>query len=133
MTRSRRNRAKCKLCGSIIESYHSTDYVTCKCSAIAVDGGDAMYCFAQDFDNFLRVDDNDNEIVPKVIAKLDEDSIESPKDPIHTKLTKVELIKMLDDMIENVDRLPQAAMTAPISHYDYYSLMLLLSSLFKAT
>jgi hypothetical protein len=92
-----------------------------------------MYCFAQDFDNFLRVDDNDNEIVPKVIAKLDEDSIESPKDPIHTKLTKVELIKMLDDMIENVDRLPQAAMTAPISHYDYYSLMLLLSSLFKAT
>jgi ribosomal protein L32 len=34
-----RNRAKCKRCGDIIESKHSHDFVSCKCKAIALDGG----------------------------------------------------------------------------------------------
>ena len=34
-----RNRAKCKLCGDVIESKHRHDFVTCKCKAIFVDGG----------------------------------------------------------------------------------------------
>lgn len=34
-----RNRARCKLCGSIIESKHVHDFVTCGCGAISVDGG----------------------------------------------------------------------------------------------
>ena len=33
------NKAKCLLCGDIIESKHVHDYKTCKCGKIAVDGG----------------------------------------------------------------------------------------------
>ena len=34
-----RNRCQCDECKDIIESTHVHDYVTCKCGAIAVDGG----------------------------------------------------------------------------------------------
>jgi hypothetical protein len=34
-----RNRVKCRKCGDIIESKTRHDYVTCKCGAVAVDGG----------------------------------------------------------------------------------------------
>lgn len=34
-----KNKAKCKLCGDIIESTHRHDFKYCKCGAIAVDGG----------------------------------------------------------------------------------------------
>jgi hypothetical protein len=35
----KRNRARCKLCGDIIESTHLHDFVWCSCHAIFVDGG----------------------------------------------------------------------------------------------
>ena len=34
-----RNMIKCNKCGEIIESKSTHDYVTCKCGAVAVDGG----------------------------------------------------------------------------------------------
>ena len=34
-----RNRARCKDCGEIIESFHVHDFVRCACGKIAVDGG----------------------------------------------------------------------------------------------
>jgi len=34
-----RNRAQCRKCKDIIESKHVHDFVTCKCGAISVDGG----------------------------------------------------------------------------------------------
>ena len=34
-----KNAIQCKLCGDIIESTDRHQYVTCKCSAYAVDGG----------------------------------------------------------------------------------------------
>ena len=33
------NKAKCKLCGNVIESKYRHDYVTCNCGEISVDGG----------------------------------------------------------------------------------------------
>lgn len=33
------NKAKCLLCGDIIISKHSRDYVTCKCGNLSLDGG----------------------------------------------------------------------------------------------
>jgi len=35
----KRNRARCRACGSIIESRSCHDYVSCECGGIAVDGG----------------------------------------------------------------------------------------------
>ena len=60
-----KNRAKCKLCGSIIESCHPMDYVVCKCGEIELNGGDAMLSRANDYTNFVRVDDLGNEIAVK--------------------------------------------------------------------
>lgn len=38
-TKIKRNAARCKRCGEVIESKHVHDYVRCHCGAIAVDGG----------------------------------------------------------------------------------------------
>lgn len=34
-----RNRAKCLVCGDVIESKHRHDFVTCSCGNLSVDGG----------------------------------------------------------------------------------------------
>lgn len=39
MSRIIHNRARCKLCGDIIESTHRHDFVTCSCGNVSVDGG----------------------------------------------------------------------------------------------
>lgn len=122
-----RNRAKCKLCQTIIESFHDLDYVACKCSQISVSGGSKMECAAHDWENFLRVDDKGNEIMVKVKDKVEQKPTEQAAKP-----TKKELISMLDEMINNIENLPQHAMTSAINHYDFLSVLLLLSSVFKA-
>lgn len=120
-----RNRAKCKLCQSIIESFHSTDYVECKCGHIAVDGGEAMRCAAIDFNNFLRIDDEGNEIIVKENALANFSSRSS-------KPTKQELFDELDQMIKSYERLPQHAMHAPVTHADLCSALLLVSAVLRA-
>lgn|SRR6185295_4891498 len=116
-----KNRAKCKLCKSIIESFHDTDYVRCSCGEIYVDGGNAFRCGATDWDNFLRVDEKGNEIAIKVEKN------------ISSKPTKHDLLKMLDEMITSYEGLPPQAMINPITHYDFLSALLLLSSILKGS
>jgi hypothetical protein len=36
-----RNRARCTLCGDVVESRHRHDFRSCGCGAVAVDGGRA--------------------------------------------------------------------------------------------
>ena len=129
-----KNRAKCKLCQTIIESMHSTDLVLCKCGAISVDGGDGMRCAANDWNNFLRVDDEGHEIIIK-IQNTENEAQSQNKQKLSSesvKPTKAELIKMLEDMIESIERLPTHAMQSPISHYDLASALLLISEILKA-
>ncbi len=35
----KRNAVKCKICGNVIESKHTWDYVICDCGQVGVDGG----------------------------------------------------------------------------------------------
>jgi len=117
-----RNRAKCKLCNEIIESFHATDYVTCKCGEISIDGGlDSLKARANNWFNFFRVDDEGNEVV----VKFKESSDENKKD----KPNKKEMISMLKDMIKSYENLPQHAMMLPINHYDFSSALLLISEI----
>jgi hypothetical protein len=120
-----KNRAKCKLCNTIIESFHSTDYVMCKCGEIAVDGGEAQRCVANDFANFLRVDDQGNEIVVTVIEREVENEL------LTKRPSKKELLEMLDEMVKNIENLPQNALTLSITHYDLWSALALISQIFK--
>ena len=48
------------------------------------------------------------------------------------KPTKQELIEMLDEMNNNIEKLPQHVMTSPIMHYDFSALIILLSAIFKS-
>lgn len=126
-----KNRAKCKLCESIIESHHIQDYVSCKCGEISIDGGDTHFrCAAINWENFLRVDDEGNEIIPTIkdsnVKPLDNEIVEEAP-----KLTKTDLVKILQDMIKNIEDLPPEAMTVPVNQYDLMGLMMILVAIFK--
>lgn len=123
-----KNRAKCRLCQTIIESFHSSDYVSCKCGEISIDGGnDRLYCGAKDFANFMRVDDEGNEIAVKIVEKTEE--AETPTET--PRPTRKEKIEMLEAMIKNIEGLPQHAMSSSINHYDLHSFMILLLSILR--
>lgn len=117
-----RNRAKCKLCGDIIESFHPTDLVLCKCGEIQVEAGNALKCAAKDWKNFLRVDDQGNEI----IVKVKEDDV---KPLYNEKPSKKDLLGILDEMIKSYETLPPQAMNAYVTNYDLAAALLLLSSI----
>lgn len=127
-----RNRAKCKLCQEIIESMHRHDYVKCKCGEIFVDGGnDYLKAGATNWENFLRVDDEGNEIIVQVKDKIV--PIEDEKEPLveDAQNKHIERMKILDDMIENIENLPAAAMSAYVTHYDMASALILIRSIFQ--
>ena len=122
-----RNRAKCKLCGSVIESFTIEDYVMCACEEIAISGGLVnLQCFAKDFKNFMRIDDNGNEILVSVKEKEDVKPLD-----IGSKPTKEELLKMLEELIKSYEKLPQKAMMTPVLHADVVSLMILLLEIMR--
>lgn len=119
-----RNRAKCKLCKTVIESQTTFDYVTCKCGEVAISGGlDKYRVFANDLANVIRVDDNDNDIVPKIETKK----------PQVDKPSKQDLLKLFEDMIKGLEDQPREVMWSPVCHYDLLSALLLISSILKAT
>lgn len=112
-----RNRAKCKACESIIESIANNDEMLCKCGMISVSGGDKLGCAARDWSVFLRVDEEGNVIVPTIQDRS-------------SKPTKKDFLDALSNMIEKIEEMPQQAMCVSINHYDYLSLLILLSSIF---
>lgn len=111
-----KNKAKCKLCESVIESLSEKDHVTCKCGEISVDGGDAMRCAAKNFENFLRVDDEGNEIVVKVVDKYNREYV----------------MKLLEDFIEKLESMPSQAMYSAVNHYDLITSLNLIHMILKA-
>lgn len=122
-----KNRAKCKLCNEILESFHEFDYVTCKCGEISISGGDIrLECSAKNWNHFLRVDDDGNEIIVRV------DGEKSKKDDLPPLTTQNDKIKMLEDMIQNLEGLPKNVMISPINHYDLYSYLLIILSILKS-
>ena len=125
-----KNRAKCKLCESIIESFHSTDYVFCKCGEISLDGGDSLRCYAKDFNNFLRVDDEGNEIVVTV-KKIDDDKSKYKTDskPVYSKK---DLLDMLEEQIKSIDNLPSHALQSFVTNSDLQAVLVLLLAILRA-
>lgn len=126
-----RNRAKCKLCGDIIESIHTHDFVSCSCGEISVDGGQSyLRSLAKNKENFIRLNDDDS-----VFEMQENKLVETAKvvEEISKPLpTKKELIDMLAEMSRRIEELPAEAMVTPINHYDLSSLLILLLAIFKA-
>lgn len=48
------------------------------------------------------------------------------------KITRNEILEELNNMINSYQNLPPSAMVQPITHYDFVSLLLLISALFRA-
>lgn len=128
-----RNRAKCKKCSSIIESFALHDYVDCKCGEISIHGGlEKLGVSARDFSNFLRIDDLGNEIVVVVKNEHPNDETDTKQIEVEThKPSKTEILKLLDNMISSYESLPENAMSTFVTNYDLYSFMMVVSSLFK--
>lgn len=147
-------RAKCKKCNTIIDSKSRHDMVSCACGAISVDGGsDYFKCHFDHPDNFVCIDDEGNEIIPKYKEVPDPTSDEiitqeaqkqwenqqgyephmPPLPSLSPKPNKNELLSMLDEMIDRIENLPQEARYAPITHADHASLILIVSALFRAS
>jgi len=119
-----RNRAKCKKCSSVVESFFPADYVTCKCGEIAIQGSKRM---AVEWESFLSVHDDDSVHEVKVVDKIPEPIVHDAS----VTPTREELISMLDDMSTVIQGLPEHAMMSPITHYDHGALIMLLSSILK--
>jgi hypothetical protein len=133
-----RNRAKCKKCKAIIESLTVTDYVECPCGEIAIEGGlSALRSYANDYANFLRVDDLNNEILTKYVADPEKpDEGHSPEDDSShgkqpEKLTKFDKLEMLRRCTAFYEELLPKARYEPISHQDLHAVLGLLVSLFE--
>lgn len=128
-----RNRAKCKLCDDIIESFHRHDYVECSCGEIAVDGGqDYLRAVFKNAENFLRIDDEENELPIKYAedAIFADDTLldEQEEKPFFSKEDKKDQVrKELKQMIANIESLPDHAKQLPINHYDFCSFLILFS------
>jgi hypothetical protein len=57
-----RNRLRCKKCGDVIESKYRHDFVSCKCNAIFVDGGNDYWRYGGDLEYVERLDNEGNVI-----------------------------------------------------------------------
>jgi hypothetical protein len=126
-----RNRAKCKLCGDIIESFHPSDSVGCKCGEIAVSGGAALYTFANDYENFLRIDDCGNEIIVNYKERKNKIDSEKQADEPPQGSTIDDLINELDERVKYIENLPQHASASPVNHYEVAMFMLVISTILK--
>lgn len=119
--------AKCKLCESIIKPTGRWDVVSCNCGEVSIDyqTGQMHAKIKKNPANLILVDDEGSEIIPK--RKEKEESEEDLGKP-----TKDEMLDMLDSMRKNIEDLPPNAQLAPVTHSDFASLILLLSSIFRS-
>ena len=113
-----RNRAKCLKCQEIIEIIDNQGYVECKCKEIGV--GPDLYCAARNWENFMRVQENDEEIKVKYDDKNHKNNENDPE-----PFTREEIVDMLKKKAEYFAKVPPQI---PVTHYDISELMLLLAS-----
>ena len=133
------NKAKCRLCEDIIESYHQYDYVKCSCGEIAVDGGpEGLLCRARNWENFIRIDEEGNE--RGITLRNEESSTEQPEtqtEPPRAQALgqprKENASILLNEMIKNYESLPHQAMHAPATNADLLSMLYLVGALFKSS
>lgn len=128
-----RNRAKCKLCGIIIESSNpdSKIWVSCSCREISISGGNSEYLVAVNtsYDNLLRIDDNGNEIPVKVEKSERQDTKE---EAFEVKPDREQLLNMLLDQINNSESLPMHVRQSFVTYVELEAFMLLVYAILKA-
>lgn len=100
-----RNRAKCKACNHILESFAHDDFVSCECGNLTIWGGGYKFnVLAKDYNLMLRVDDEDCEHPVKYVEvnKADTEQEEAKERP--KPLTQEELIEEFKKLIEAFEK-----------------------------
>jgi hypothetical protein len=121
-----RHRAKCKLCGTVIDTEFN-DYTSCACGEIAFESkNDNTMLISENFHNAIMIDSEGDEHPINVIEKSD---ISSAKVDPEGNFDTPEFA--LNQLIEKIEGFPQHGMTTYINHYDYLSLLYLLKALVK--
>ena len=123
------NKAKCLRCGDILVSAHLHDHAACKCGNVSVCGGTVNPVIrATDYLTFGEVEDGADVIYAKEKSENKQHDSEG-----HEKISKEELIEILEAMAKGIERLPVHANLAPVTQRDLYELLLVLSSIFRAS
>jgi hypothetical protein len=123
-----KGKARCKLCETIVypPTIHGVESNTCSCGEITIRGAaeEGIISIKTDKSNLVIIDDEGNEIIPK------QQIPSSTAETFHHKWdAKDEAKDTLNVLIRRMEQLPSGAMTAPITHSDYYSLLMLLQEL----
>ncbi len=124
----KRNRAKCRLCHTIIESMAIHDKVMCPCGEIAIDGGplspDGLrWLESLHWENLIVIDDEGNEVNPTVVKKDGTKVVEEMRGDKQSPLD------MVNSLIARCESLPQDAMMQYLTQYDYLSLLYLMKAM----
>lgn len=121
-----KNRAKCKLCNTIITTLNTLDEFSCPCGELTIDciSGEFHAKVKSDIDNLILVDDEGNEIIPKFAHIELEMSVPN---------SRKEILLTLDAMIASIDSLPPSARQSPITHSDFSAALSLIATLFRAS
>lgn len=127
-----KNRAKCRLCGDILESLTQFDVVECSCKEISIWGGEyELRCHARDFKNFLRIDDRGAERQVKYIEVHEEDQKNEASEPVPKALTRQELIDEIDTLVQYISDYPPHKLHSACTYADLRDFVSLLSSVLK--
>lgn len=136
-------RALCKLCSTVIECTNSQDFFSCPCGEVTIDQAHGAFHAAikTSVSNFICIDDEGNEIIPKYgdnFSWIDGASIVDPieQNGISGEInigSRRELLSIMDAMIINIDRMPQDAKYAPVTHSDFSELLTLIVALFRSS
>lgn len=102
--------ARCKLCrDTILKSVPSN----CVCGEIGFDTeGRILF---RDINNIIAINDDGSESSLNVI-----------KNGIQKEITYEEILAELNILLKNIEQLPPQAMSTAITHYDFYSVCLLI-------
>ena len=126
-----KNRAKCKLCHSIIESHFSGDVMYCKCGAISVFGGDSMDMAPFGSPNFLRIDEQGNEVVVSYKRIDGEKEANDPVEQPPEYFTAEDHVKYLERLLELDEDFLDKGHNQPMSRVEVIQYMRYIVKLFK--
>jgi hypothetical protein len=132
------NRAKCALCGDVVQSFYASDEAVCKCGEVHVLGGElqAFKPSSGNWNNLIYVDDIGNKICIENkddAEKQPEQSgaYESPDQAVFKGRTKEEVIDELQSMITSDAKLPDSAHVQTLTYVDLLRYMVVILDILK--
>ena len=88
-----------------------------------------MLCYAKSFKNFIRINDDGEEVIPTIVEKEVPEA--DPNQDMTQPPNRQELLSALNDYIKSFDNLPEHAMMTPITHIDLKNSLTIVYAILK--